>query len=347
MKSAVASILLLVLAAPASALQIDLDFSYDQMNGDFFGQHQVAKTALLKAASDIGALINSPLGAVTQNEFVGTSGPATVTLDMYGAAINPVTGGTIIVDPVSLAANHVTIYVGLQKLPDTTWGEGAAGSAGFTFTYGGGTAAQQSAAFLNAQNAAAAVYTRGTGPVIGRITGDFDGTAVNLPFGALFGSAWFDNDTNDDGVADDFATMDAYWHFDSATLPSHTQNDFYSVALHELLHSIGFGTAETWDLQASGTTWSGAHAQALNGGSGVNLVEDGHINQSIMSTRLFDGAAQEPVMTPSIVTGERKYLTAMDAAFLQDLNYSIIPEPASLGLLAAGAGLLLGRRRRA
>src|SRR3954464_6792306 len=107
MKPAFAFILLLVLAAPAWALQIDLDFTYDQMNGDFFGQHQVAKTALLKAASDIGALINSPLGAVTQNEFIGTSGPATVTLDMYGTATNPVTRVDFNIDPVSLAANHV------------------------------------------------------------------------------------------------------------------------------------------------------------------------------------------------------------------------------------------------
>src|SRR3954462_4166741 len=103
MKSAFAFILLLVLAAPAWALQIDLDFTYDQANGDFFGQHQVARAALLKAASDIGALINSPLGAVTQNEFIGNSGAATVTLDMYGSVTNPAsaTDATFNVDPVS------------------------------------------------------------------------------------------------------------------------------------------------------------------------------------------------------------------------------------------------------
>jgi hypothetical protein len=50
---------------------------------------------------------------------------------------------------------------------------------------------------------------------------------------------------------------------------------------------------------------------------------------------------QEPVMTPSVLTGSRKFLTAMDAAFLRDLGYSTIPEPASMGLLLAGVGLLL------
>ena len=347
MKCRFAILVLLALASSAGALQIDLDFSIDQANGDFFGQHQVAKTALLTAANDINSLITSGLGALTQNHFVGTSGGATVNLDMNSSFTNPATDAGVVVDPVSLAANHVTVYVGLRKLGGTTLGEGAADGAGYHLSYGGGTAAQQSAAFVSARNAAATVYQRGAGPVIGRITGNFDPTTpVNLPYGALFGSVWFDDDTNNDGTVDDFARMSAYWHFDATTLPSQNQNDFYSVALHELLHTIGFGTSETWNLQASGTTWSGTHAKALNGGSGLNLVESGHINQNVMSMRLFDGAAQEPVMTPAITTGERKYLTAMDAAFLRDLNYLTIPEPASLALLLTGAALALGRRRR-
>lgn len=347
MKGRFATLILLALASPAWALQIDLDFSIDQANGNFFGQHLVAKTALLTAANDINSLINSGLAAVTQNHFVGTSGGATVNLDMNASFTNPATDASVVVDPVSLAANHVTVYVGLRKLGGTTLGEGASDGAGYQVSYGGGTTAQQSAAFVSARNAAAAVYQRGAGPVIGRITGNFGtSTPVNLPYGALFGSLWFDDDTNNDGTVDDFATMSAYWHFDATTLPSQNQNDFYSVALHELLHTIGFGTSETWNLQASGTTWSGANAKALNGGSGLNLVESGHINQNVISTRLFDGTAQEPVMTPAITTGERKYLTAMDAAFLRDLNYGVVPEPASFALLITGAGLALSARWR-
>lgn len=342
----VASILL-ALASPAWALQIDLDFTFDQMNGDFFGQHQVAKDALWAAANDISALINSSLGAVTQNEFVRTSGGATVTLNMDASFTDPSTGAQVILDPVSLPANHVTIYVGMRKLPEDTLGVGGPNGAGYGVLAGGGTAAQRSAAFLSAQNAAATIYQRGAGPVIGRITGNFDGTAVNLPFGALVGSLWFDNDTNNDNAVDSFSMLDAFWHFDSTTLPLATQNDFYSVAMHEMLHSIGFGTSETWNLKTSGTTWNGPNAKQLNGGSGLNLIEDGHIDQDVMSTRLFDGVAQEPLMTPFITTGERKYLTAMDAAFLRDLNYSTIPEPATFGLVTAGAMLVLGSRRRA
>lgn len=346
MPARLATIFLLALASTGWALQIDLDYSLDQANGDFFGQHQVAKDALAKAASDISQLITTSLGAVTQNHFVGTSGPATATLDMYASITNPATNTPFNVDPVTLAANHVTIYVGMRKLTGSTLGVGGPGGAGYNLSYGGGTATQESTAFVNARNAAATVYQRGAGPVIGRITGNFDATTpINLPYGSLVGSLAFDNDTNNDNVVDDFARMDAYWHFDATTLPLATQNDFYSVALHEMLHSLGFGLSETWNSKASGTTWSGTNAKALNGNSGLNLVASGHIDQNIMSTRLFDGAAQEPVMTPAITVGERKYLTAMDAAFLKDLNY-MVPEPASAGLLTLGAGLALSARPR-
>jgi hypothetical protein len=47
-----------------------------------------------------------------------------------------------------------------------------------------------------------------------------------------------------------------------------------------------------------------------------------------MSTSIVDGAPQEVVMDPSITQGSRKYLTALDLAFLRDIGYAtIIPDP--------------------
>jgi hypothetical protein len=43
-----------------------------------------------------------------------------------------------------------------------------------------------------------------------------------------------------------------------------------------------------------------------------------------MSTNALTGAAQEAVMDPSITQGTRKYLTALDLAFLRDIGYSTI-----------------------
>jgi hypothetical protein len=98
----------------------------------------------------------------------------------------------------------------------------------------------------------------------------------------------------------------------------------------------------------SGTTWLGGNAQALNGGSGLNLISsDGaHIAEGIMSPRVKDGVLQEAAMDPSILTGTRKYLTQMDLAFLRDLNYVTVPEPSVFALSGATLLCAAARRRR-
>ena len=52
--------------------------------------------------------------------------------------------------------------------------------------------------------------------------------------------------------------IDANWHFNSATNPTGGKVDFYSVALHELAHALGFGATNEWDSLVSGTTFIGA-----------------------------------------------------------------------------------------
>ena len=138
------------------------------------------------------------------------------------------------------------------------------------------------------------------------------------------------------------------FHYDSTTPVGAGENDFYSVALHELIHSIGFGTSETWTSLHSGTTWTGSNVIALEG-TGANLVsaDGGHIAEGRMSTRITNGTAQEAAMDPSLTVGTRKSLTQLDLAFLRDLGFTTIPEPAP-SVLGFGAGivLLVTRRRK-
>lgn len=331
----------------ASALTIQLDYTYDQANGgDFFGLHPGAKATLEAAAADLGAALGNGLVAVNTDVFNGTSGAASVTFNWSIDVTNPVTDATVTLNTFTLPANTVRVYVGMRPLLSNTLGTGGPGAGGFGISFSGSGASLQTAT-NNAQAASNAVMARGAGPVIGSLSGSIGTANYTLNYGALFGNLWFDSDSNNDGFVDDFATLDNYWNF-SLALPTAGKNDFYSVALHELMHSIGFGASDTWDAKHSGTTWLGANAIAANGGSGLNLVSaDGaHLASGFMSPRLSDGVMQEVAMDPSITVGTRKSLTQMDLAILRDLNYAAVPEPSTALLVATVLGLGLTSRRR-
>lgn len=327
---------------------ITFDYSND---GGFFASHLVAKAAVEKAAADINAVINYNLGAITKDITVGTSGGSTVDFDFKYTYTNPSSGASVDILNTAMAANEVRIFVGMRNLSGTTLGQGGPGGVGFSASgldAGGGT-------FAAAVNNAVAVdqHGRGGGPTISVVSGAFNAGAVPFSFniGSTVGNLWFDSDTNNDGLTDNDATLNQNWHFDSTTAVAGGKSDFYSVALHETLHAMGFGTSQTWNsLVTGGDDWTGANAIAA-AGTGVNIIDlasGAHIASGIMSTRLSDGGLQETVMSPSITVGTRKSLTALDVAFLQDLNYSIVavPEPSSMLLIAAAVGMIATRVRR-
>ena len=66
------------LAACAHALSLQLDYSYDAANGNFFGLNPTAKAAVDAAAADIGNAILPSLGAIPTDTFNGTNGQTNV-----------------------------------------------------------------------------------------------------------------------------------------------------------------------------------------------------------------------------------------------------------------------------
>ena len=112
----------------------------------------------------------------------------------------------------------------------------------------------------------------------------------------------------------------ANWSF-GLTGPQNGKNDFLTVALHELAHVMGIGTANSWDTFISGSVFTGPKSVALRGGN-VPLSPDGaHFNYGTMST--VGGVAQESILDPDITTGTRKLMTLLDWAALDDIGWEL------------------------
>ena len=175
------------------------------------------------------------------------------------------------------------------------------------------------------------VHKRGEGGIMTTtISGD------DTEFAPWGGSVSFDNTVT--------------WNFDdsSGSGATGTDYDFYSVALHELAHVLGYGSADSFTALVNGSNeFTGATAVALNGGN-IPLTGDQHFGPGTTSTTLSDGSTQTALMAATLPAGERREYTAVDTAALDDIGYDIVPEPSSLLLLlAAGTAFLLRRPRRA
>lgn len=213
----------------------------------------------------------------------------------------------------TIPAGHVTIYVGGAPLSGATLGEGGPG----------GYNASGFQSFLDTLQA------RGQAGALGASGSQTD-------FGPWGGSISFNNN--------------ASWYFSTdITGISSTQNDFLSVATHELAHVLGFGTANSWSNRVSSNTFTGALAESLYGGAVPVDPGTGHWLEGILS-KTVGGVTQEVAMDPAIIQGTGKLFTRLDYAAMNDLGWnvpsSLVPEPTSF-VLCGISGLMLLRRRRA
>ncbi len=346
-----------LLPHPAAALTINLNYSYDSAAGGFFSQNAVAKAALEAAATDISMAITSTLGGISSSQYTvtGTNGSTSAVFDWNYTITNPATGAQVILTDTEIAPDTVTIYAGMQPLLGTTLGEG--GMAGVGLSISGGSSGNWNedweGAVASAEAQSNAIFGRGGGPtsysIKGDITFDLTTATYSVSTGIGLGNLWFDSDINDSGSANTMAELENYWHFDHTTEVESGKYDFYSVAVHEMIHSLGLGGSESWHSLVDGDNWLGANVIALYG-TGENVVSEGnHIAPGVMSYRLGDGTLQEPVMSPYLVSGERKYLTEVDLAFMQDTGWettAVVPEPDLAALAALGLSTLLLIRRR-
>lgn len=204
---------------------------------------------------------------------------------------NPSTGAGTNINNLSIAADTILIYVGARNLPS---GLGLGGPGGFSSS---GTAT------FNQE-----LETRGEAGVDTSGNNDTD-------FGPWGGSIAFDNAVT--------------WHF-GLDAPSTGQNDFYSVALHEVAHVLGFGTSDSFQRLINGSNlFVGAAATAdfgqpvpVDGHDGAS-PDDAHFESGITSLIPGTSTSQESALDPAITTGTRKVLTNLDWAALEDIGWDV------------------------
>ena len=322
------------LPGTVSAVTLVMDYSKD--TSSFFTPGSDARASLEQAAADISAiLLDGQLGALTNNVITGNVSGTTATSTWNMGFTNPSTGAAeSLPNPDAVpgfAADEIRIYVGWRNLTGSVLGQGGPGTGGTSLS-GGGSPSNWIAAVNAMDTASDAMMNRGGGPIIGTLSGSLTlgatSASYSLEFGSFIGNLWFDSDTDNNSLTDSAGTLDSFWNLDLG-LPSAGQADLYSVALHELLHAIGFGTSQSWtDLPADPN------------------ISGGHLASGVTGFRLIDGLSQDAVMTPTITLGTRKTLTTTDLQYLGAIGFAVIPEPgttALLGLLSLG---LLRRRSR-
>ncbi len=343
-----------VLLTRAEAVTLLMDYRYDTDAHGFFTANPQAKAALDAAAADISGALTSSLGAISaaNQRVTGTNGSTSVTFDWSFGITNPSTGANVVIKDTSIAADTVVIFAGMRELAGNTLGQGGMGGSSISIS-GSGIESEWAGAVASAEQQANQVFGRGGGPVSYRFddTLSFGGTSASysISTGLAVANLWFDIDTNDDGFADSLDQLDSYWHFNHMTEVAAGKIDFYSVALHEILHALGIGNSDSWNELVIGNDWYGTSANTVVG-DGLNLIDsDGsHISSEIMSIRISDGEAQSPVMIDSIAAGQRRQLTTLDLATLEDIGWqtAVIPEPGNHLLAMISLSLVLFQRRR-
>lgn len=195
---------------------------------------------------------------------------------------DPSSGQTVQVQNLYVGTDTIIVFAGGRDLEEGTLGVGGPG----------GYSASGTSTWL------ATVDRRGQSGATGSHPTDFG------PWG---GSITFDtNGTN--------------WFFGSTTVGlDGNEFDFMSVAMHELGHVLGFGTAASFDTFVSGGAFTGPKADAEYDFVGQPLVTS---DQSHWVDGLMDGG-QEVAMDPSIAPGSRKLLTNLDWAAFDDLGWTL------------------------
>ncbi len=164
-------------------------------------------------------------------------------------------------------------------------------------------------------------------------------------FSASGTSAWFQRirgrgqpgaETSTPSLKTDFATWGGSMTFDMRRIWNFSQtengtgSEFITVALHEMGHILGIGTADHWDNQLADGAFTGT--AVVNSHGSAPLADSGHFHESINS-KLFGcfgashGTPRPALMLPFISDNGSNFdvVTDLDLAALVDIGWEVRP----------------------
>src|SRR3954469_13798530 len=206
----------------ASAITLQVDYTYDTSNFFGIGNPQgaaagvQAKSTLEAAASYFSSILTDSFSAIqTPGPLFSSVSDGRIVWSWQGSFANPTTGATMSVADPPLPANRYVIYAGGSDLAGSIAGIGAVGGVGKSKDVIGTNLFTQ--AEINQANSTATAFFN-----------TVDTRGQSSGFVSWGGVVSFDNTA-------------WTWHFNNGTLPTAGETDFYSIAIHELAHALGFG----------------------------------------------------------------------------------------------------------
>ena len=304
------------LAVPASAINVNIDYTYD--TGGFFPVGSQAYQSLEAAASFFSTILDdtfSPINVPAQYYSTALGSTGVVTWSWDQVFQNPTTGAQVTLTNPPIAANQYKIYAGARGHAGITAGVG--GPGGFSWE-----------SDISGTNS----FTPSDITNINNTTASFEDAVERRGESSGF-ARW--------GGAISFDTSGRTWNFDHTTAPSGAVTDFYSVAIHELAHALGFGEKDAnvsnvtpWEFHISGSSFFGSNATLEYGGSvPLHAADLAHWASGTTSTIQGTATSQEAAMDPEITQGTRKRFTDLDAAAMKDIGWTVVPPPAPPGVL--------------
>ena len=247
--------------------------------------------------------------SVYESWFVDQLAPIDATgINSWNAVFpNPATGDDISLNNLLVPTNSVVVFAGGRDLGGQTLGVGGPG----------GWDARGTQEFIDT------ISLRNQGETSGNAAVDY------APWG---GAITFDT-TELSGETRD-------WWFGLNSLPTGGRTDFYSVALHELGHLLGFGVTDSFSnkINLAGPTFTGVNSSVEFGANAPLSNDVAHWRDGLEGISTVTGLPSGAVMDPTIAPNERSDLTYLDLAAFRDIGWTLANIPRVVAGDANGDG---------